>query len=133
MAMSLAMLRKLGWQAYPVEHRPFIPDAHGQQKVDITRDLLGFADILALKDHVLLVQTTSLANVSARVRKIRGLATFDYAKRAGMRIEVHGWGDGGVRVVDLTHEATEWSDVVRNGRRGKNRPRHQQMLKLESS
>lgn len=132
MSQSLNMLRKLGFQAYAVEHRPFIPDEHGQQKVDITRDLLGFADILALGDKVvLLVQTTTATHVSTRIRKIKGLATFDYAKRAGMRIEVHGWGDGGVRVVDITNEPTEWSDVVKNGKRAKNRPRTQTMLALE--
>ena len=134
MAMSLDMLRKLGYAAVPVEHRPKIPGFD----VPITRDLFGFADIVAMREHFLFVQTTSAANVTARMRKIQGCELFEAVKRAGGLVHVHGWGPGGVRVVDMTAKdetgafvyATLWDSVLRSGRRSKNRPRVQTVLEL---
>lgn len=129
MEQSLDMLRKLGYRPEIVEHRLHIP---GQTRSKITRDLFGFADILALKpgQPPLLVQTTSQENVSTRAKKIQASDWFDTVKLCGFRIVVHGWGDGGLRVVDLTDVVTDWSTVVKAGRRSKNRPRVQQALPL---
>jgi len=135
MSMSLDMLRKSGYYAEPVEYRPWFP---GMRVSKITRDLLGFADILALKDHVLLVQTTSHENVAARMRKIQRCASFEACKRAGVRVHVHGWGVGGLRVVDMTARdvdggwlfVTLFDDIVRAGAKSKLKPRIQQSLRF---
>lgn len=99
MSMSLDMLRKYGYWCEAVEvNNIVLPGSNHPYK----KDLLGFADIVALKDHVLLVQTTSDTNVSARMRKIQGSEAFEACKRAGVRVHVHGWGVGGLRLVDMT-------------------------------
>ena len=135
MQMSLDMLRKYGYFAEPVEQTGIrIPGiAHS-----ITRDLLGFADIIAMKDHVLLVQTTSESNISTRVRKIQRCESFEACKRAGVRVHVHGWGLGGLKVIDMTARepdgswcfVTLFSDIVRAGARSKNRPSVQRKLEF---
>ena len=130
MAMSLDMLRKLGYYAEPVEVQVRHPE--------ITRDLLGFADILALREHVLLVQTTSRTNVNARIRKIQSAIAFEPCRRAGVLVHVHGWGDGGVHVTDMTAKDSDgnwvysvlWDSIVRAGRRSRKRPRTQIRLAL---
>ena len=99
MSMSLDMLRKYGYWCAAVEvNNIVLPGSVHPFK----KDLLGFADILALKDHVLLVQTTSAENVSARVRKIQGCEAFEACKRAGVQVHVHGWGVDGLRLIDMT-------------------------------
>lgn len=135
MSMSLDMLRKIGYFAQPVEVTGVrIPGVEHSY----SKDLLGFADIMALREHVLLVQTTSAANVSARVRKIQANLAFEYCKRAGVLIHVHGWGDGGVRVIDMTAKdadgnwiyRTLWNTIVRSGKRSRKRPRTQTLLRF---
>lgn len=58
-------------------------------------DLLGFADLLCIHlerpGDIMLVQSTSASNVSARVRKITDHENLSVARKAGFRIEVHGW------------------------------------------
>jgi len=79
---------------------------------------------------MLLVQTTSLSNISARINKIRGLVQFEHAKQAGFEIQVHGWHAHGVKVVDLTKMETLWDSVIRGGHRNKKTPRKQEELAL---
>lgn len=136
MSMSLDLLRKQGYFAESVEQTgiriPGIPHS-------ITRDLLGFADILAMLDHVLLVQTTSQTNVAARVKKIQRCESFEACKRAGVRVHVHGWGLGGLVVIDMTARAEDGSwvhrtlfdDIVRAGVKSKLKPRLQTLLRLD--
>lgn len=82
--LSLRHLRDDGWTAEVVER--WIPGAN------IRRDLFGFIDILAIKaGDVLAVQTTSAANVSARVRKIAESEHIGTIRDAGWSIHVHGW------------------------------------------
>lgn len=134
MQMSMDMLRKLGYDAVIVEHRPKIPGLD----LPITRDLFGFADIVAMKEHFLFVQTTSAPNVMARVHKIQASARFESVKRAGGLVHVHGWGPGGVKVIDMTARdedgqfvyATLWDSIVRSGPRSKKKPRVQLGLGL---
>jgi hypothetical protein len=141
--LSLQLLRKLGWQPVVVEH--FVRQRQGKElppcpackqprfdrdELGYRKDLFGFVDILALKDNATLaVQTTSLSHVSERVRKIQGVVWFEWVKRAGWRVEVHGWGErGGVRVVDMTTMETAWDAVMRNGPRNRRTPRVQQSI-----
>jgi len=135
MAMSLDMLRKFGYFAEPVEQNNIrLPGI----KHAIKRDLLGFADIIALKEHVLLVQTTTHENMGARIRKIQRCESFEACKRAGVLVHVHGWGLGGLKVVDMTMRAADgaWTyatlfdDIVRAGVKSKLKPRVQQHLPL---
>lgn len=82
---SLKWLRDNGYTPFIVEKWAF-----GRR-----HDLFGFADILALReDEVLAVQVTSRGNVGARVRKITSECCDALAvvRKAGIRIEVHGWG-----------------------------------------
>jgi carbonic anhydrase len=69
--------------------------------------MFGFIDLLAVRDgEVLAVQTTSASNVSSRVKKIADHDNVAIIRKAGIRIEVHGWEKRGnrweVRVVDIS-------------------------------
>lgn len=71
------------------------------------KDLLGIFDILCLKDgETVGVQTTTVSNVAARVKKINASATIAHARKAGWRCVVHGWrivdGKYSLREVDVT-------------------------------
>ena len=71
------------------------------------RDLFGAWDLLGIgAEGTLAVQTTSASNVSARVKKLAELETVAAARKAGWRLEVHGWRKVGrawaCRVVDLS-------------------------------
>lgn len=72
-------------------------------------DLFGIGDILAIRrDEVLIVQTTSWGNVSARVKKITDSDHIGAIREAGARVVVHGWNKNPktnrweVREVDLS-------------------------------
>lgn len=57
----------------------------------IRQDVFGF-DIMALTEGaVVLVQTTSAANVSARVKKLADMESTARLRKAGARLVVHGW------------------------------------------
>jgi hypothetical protein len=59
------------------------------------RDLFSIVDLVCLGDGVTVgVQTTSLTNVSARVKKITECEHLGALRKAGWRILVHGWGKG---------------------------------------
>lgn len=129
--LSLSMLRASGHYCEVTEHFKKPPGMSSGYR----KDMLGFVDILALKRNITLaVQTTSIGNISARVHKIAGLITFEWAKRAGWMIHVHGWDlearHGEVRVIDMTTMTTLWTEIVRNGGKRKNTPRVQTALEL---
>ena len=65
----------------------------------IRQDLYGFIDCLAIRDNeTLAVQTTSGANVSARLEKMRYLSAVDFWLSSPSRtIEIHGWRKVGAR------------------------------------
>jgi hypothetical protein len=70
-------------------------------------DLFGFIDVLAVgPDGTLAVQTTTSANVAARVRKIADHPNLAAVREAGWTIHVHGWRKKGgrwiVREVDVS-------------------------------
>jgi hypothetical protein len=97
---SLAYLRDIGYEVEVVER--WNPFAKRRQ------DLFGFVDILCVKDgETLGVQTTSDSNVAARIRKIEDSPMLFALRRAGWRIEVHGWkrdksGSWRLRVEDVS-------------------------------
>jgi carbonic anhydrase len=72
------------------------------------RDLFGAFDLLGIgPDGTLAVQTTSARNVSARVKKLADIEAVASARKAGWRLEVHGWaknkaGRWVCRVVDIS-------------------------------
>ena len=81
---SLAYLREQGYMAEVVEKR--VPNTN------ITKDLFGFIDILAIKHgEILGVQTTTNENAAARIRKIAEHPNTSWVREAGIRIHVHGW------------------------------------------
>jgi hypothetical protein len=66
----------------------------------ITRDLFGFADIVAIQPGrvgVLAVQATSSSNLSARDKKVRAEQKARLWLEAGNRIQIHGWALRGPR------------------------------------
>ena len=82
---SLNWLRREGFTAGVVER--WLPYAN------VRSDLWGFADLLACHatEGILLVQTTSLSNLSSRVTKTRARPELAAWLRAGGRCELHGW------------------------------------------
>lgn len=83
--LSLRYLRGEGWPLVDVVEKW---NAHTRTR----HDLWGIADIVAVGPRgVLAVQTTSAANVSARLRKIADAPTLPYLRDAGIAVHVHGW------------------------------------------
>lgn len=86
-AKSLALLRKEGFTACVVEKY--------NKFARVRNDAFGYGDILCFKDGItMLVQTTTAANVMARIDKIKAMKTaIDWAITTDVRlIEIHGWG-----------------------------------------
>lgn len=82
--LSLRRLRNQGWLAEVVER--WNPHAN------IRQDLYGFIDILAVGEAgTLAVQTTTVPNVAARIRKITDHPHLPAVRAAGWAIHVHGW------------------------------------------
>ena len=82
-ARSLAYLRDLGYVADVVERR--IP------RVNILKDLFGFADIVAIRANIVAVQTTSASNRAARRAKIQASPLARQWLLAGGEIQLHAW------------------------------------------
>lgn len=80
---SLVYLREQGYLCGIVErYNSFTKTRH---------DLFGWADLIAIRENeVLLVQVTS-TGVSSRIKKIMESETLPIVRKAGVRIEVHGW------------------------------------------
>jgi carbonic anhydrase len=97
---TLDKLRSAGYIAEVVER--WNPHAR------VRHDLFGFVDVLAVRDgEVLAVQATSRSNVAARVIKVAEHPNVGAVRKAGIRIEVHGWakmagGRWDCRVVDCS-------------------------------
>jgi hypothetical protein len=77
--------KQLGYYVYRVDYY----DARFQRQ----HDLLGFADMMALKEGQppLLIQLTSKANMNERVKKINALASSTQWRSTGGAIHVIGW------------------------------------------
>jgi hypothetical protein len=91
--LSLNKLRKAGYTVSIVEK--WVPQtAAGFKGAIIRKDVWGFGDILAVKigeASVILVQTTSRANISSRLNKIKEIPESGIWLAAGNRIVIHGW------------------------------------------
>lgn len=89
---SLKLLREAGYQAAILER--------WNQFAHVRQDLWGFGDLIAAKasqNGSLLVQTTSTANMGARVKKILTIPEAQVWLAAGNQIIVHGWAKRGAR------------------------------------
>ena len=83
--LTLRQLRADGWPLVQVVE---VWNPHAR----IRQDLFGLVDVLAVGPQgTLAVQTTSRANVSARVRKIADSPTIAAIREAGWTVLVHGW------------------------------------------
>lgn len=94
-------MRKLGFHAEVTEK--WVPGAN------IRKDLWTFCDVLCLhreSAELVAVQTTSYANIAARVNKITDCELTPLIRKAGIAIHVHGWRKVGnrwqVKVKDLS-------------------------------
>jgi len=56
-------------------------------------DLFGCIDVLAISEdgNTVAIQTTSLSNVSARIKKIKDSNAIGHIRKAGWTVLVHGW------------------------------------------
>ena len=82
--LTLRHLRANGYTAEVVEHW----NSHAR----IRQDLFGIIDVLALCGaETVAVQTTTAANVPARIRKIVDSQNIDAMHQAGWTVRVHGW------------------------------------------
>lgn len=89
---SLKHLRALGYEAAVVEK--------WNAFAKIRQDLFGWIDIIAVhaeKPGVLGVQTTTTANLQARLEKARGNGRLIKWLLAGGRLTAHGWAKRGPR------------------------------------
>jgi len=94
---SLAKLRDAGYHVEIVERwNPF---------ARIRQDLLGFADLLALREGQILAVQVTAAGVSARLEKIRNEPRARLWLSAGGSLEVHGWRLVGKRGERKTYQA----------------------------
>jgi hypothetical protein len=83
--LTLRHLRDAGWPLVEVVE-------HWNPHARVRNDLFGFVDVLAVRPgETLAVQTTTAANVSARVRKIADHSNIAALREAGWAIEVWGW------------------------------------------
>jgi len=86
---SLKRLRELGYLCQVTEH--------WNQWARVRQDLFGFIDILAIgpDGELLAVQACDRGNVAHRAAKIAEHENVARVRKAGIRIEIHGWGTVG--------------------------------------
>ena len=81
-------LKKIREEGYVVVQVVEYWNAFARRRID----LYGFIDILAIKDgHVLAVQTTTVGNMGARIKKIANHNNVGEVRKANWTIHVHGW------------------------------------------
>lgn len=100
---SIQLLKEQGYVTYVAEHY----NAFAR----VRRDLFGFIDIVALhpdKKGLLGVQTTSGANLSARIIKAESLPAFSLWLRCGNAVEFHGW-----RKIITGKVQRTWQPIIR--------------------
>ncbi len=132
MALSSKYLRDRGFAAEVVERWLRIPGK------EIRRDLFRAIDIVAAHGPlgiILGVQTTSLANVSARVAKAKQQPGLKQWLQAGAKFEVHGWqlrnGRWVVKIVELA--AMNMTELVtRSIPRRSRRPKQASLFDFEA-
>jgi hypothetical protein len=81
-------LKKIREEGYVVVQVVEYWNAFARRRID----LYGFIDILAIKNgHVLAVQTTTVGNMGARIKKIANHENVGEVRKANWTIHVHGW------------------------------------------
>lgn len=80
---SLSALRAQGYTCWIVEYW----NSFTQRRVD----MFGMFDIIAIRENETLAVQTTTSGVAARVKKITESEYLDAVRKAGWRIEVHGW------------------------------------------
>ena len=105
---SKALLLKRGYLVAITER--WNPFAH------IRQDMYGFIDLLAISgNETLAIQTTSIGNISARIKKIRETqAAALWLESPTRKIIVHGWGKRGPRGKRKLWECKETEITVEN-------------------
>lgn len=84
---SIRLLKSRGYQVVErVEH--------WNSFAKCRQDLFGFADLIAVGTNILLIQTTSYENFSARKKKILASTKAPVWLRARGTIELHSWKKG---------------------------------------
>jgi len=107
---SLAHYRKLGYTCQVVEHF----NSFSHRRVD----LFGYIDIVAIKDGetgVLGIQTTSKANMGARILKVKQEPIAKIWLAGGNRIYVDGWQKNKVGRYELTQYEVTPENIFVNG------------------
>jgi hypothetical protein len=118
-ALTMRFLRRAGYLVDVVER--WIPGAQ------IRRDLFGIGDLLAVTvdEAPLMVQATSLPNVSARVKKAQGCPGLAVWLRTGSRFQVFGWtrwrGRWVPKIIELRGPDLDATVLSRPPRRGRSR------------
>jgi hypothetical protein len=123
---TLQRLRQLGYVAEACER--WLPRAN------VRRDLFHVADVIgvhAIRREVLLIQATTLSNLPARVKKVRGQVELQILLRAGLAVQCWGWFERGgkwePRVVEI--RAGDLDAVpVTPARRRQRRPQQRQLF-----
>lgn len=96
---SKALLEGEGWTVAVVEHW----NAYTQRR----HDLLGMFDLIAFGESgVLACQPTTYSNVAARIAKITDSPHIAAVRKAGVRVEVHGWAKA--KVVEDGRTKIKW-------------------------
>jgi hypothetical protein len=102
--LTLDWIRTRGWVGDLVERR--VSFARRGKRSGVSRDFLGFADIVALEPggRAVAIQHTSASNFASRRRKVLGSPEAACWAYAGGRVLVLGWRPKGadVRIEDLT-------------------------------
>ena len=114
---SLTFLRREGFQVDIVER--WVIGAN------IRKDLFGFGDLLAvhrLDKTITIIQTTTVSNLSARIKKAKALLSLKVWLDAGGKAEFHGWhqdasGRWQVRRVSITGDELKSSELTPARRR----------------
>jgi hypothetical protein len=124
-ALTLGALRRAGYTAAVVER--FIAQAN------VRRDLFGFADVIAChptERSIVLVQTTTAANLANRLAKAKGRTELRDWLSAGGRFVLHGWRRAGkhwaVRTIEVRGEVL--AAVVLTAPPRRRRERKQRLL-----
>lgn len=94
---SLAKLREAGYHVEIVERW----NSFARKR----QDLLGFADLLALREGQILAVQVTASGVSARLEKIRNEPRARLWLAAGGSLEVHGWRPVGKKGERKTYQA----------------------------
>jgi hypothetical protein len=83
---SLKLLREAGWECWVVEQTV------RAGKLVFKRDLFNAWDLIGIRgNETIAVQTTTLGNLGARLKKLAENQFVPMCRDAGWKLEAHGW------------------------------------------